>query len=122
MPESTAPTAALGYTCNRCEMRISWMPDVQAPELPSTWSEEGDEIYCLNCRRERAGEAGVAEMPEDTPADERQRRRTHARIEFEIRRDPERPDNRIAKACRTSAMAVRKARNRIGVPRGPAPR
>ncbi len=34
-------------------------------------------------------------------------------------RDPERPDNQIAKSCHTSIIAVRKARDRLGVPPGP---
>jgi hypothetical protein len=39
--------------------------------------------------------------------------RSHARIEFEIKRDPSREDNRIAKAVGTSTFAVRKARARL---------
>ena len=53
------------------------------------------------------------------PAAERQKLRSHARIDFEVKRDPERPDNLIAKSCHTSIIAVRKARARLGIPPGP---
>lgn len=93
------------------------MPEVKRPRLPASWTDVEGVLYCLSCRRELAGEAGLIDMPEDTPASERQRMRSHARIEFEVLRDPERPDNQIAKACQTSIMAVRSARTRLGVPR-----
>lgn len=95
------------------------MKGIARPALPSGWVADGVEVYCLGCRRERAGEAGVLELADDAPVDERQKKAHHARIEFEIKRDPDRPDNQIAKACRTSTPAVRKARERIGVPRPP---
>ena len=114
MPEA----AAMGHTCGRCEVTASWMAGVVRPELPKGWVVEGAETFCLNCRRERAAEA--VEVGEDIPAAELTKLRSQARIEFEIRRDPTLPDNRIARACRTSTMAVRKARVRIGVP-GSAP-
>ena len=66
-----------------------------------------------------AGEAGIAHLAEDAPAEARQKGRSHARIEFEIGRDPSRPDNRIARSCRTSVIAVRKARKRMGLDQRP---
>jgi hypothetical protein len=110
---------ALDHTCERCEVTASWMPGTLRPELPTGWTIEGADVYCLNCRRERAAEA--ADVDEETPAAERTRVRSHARIEFEIRRDPELPDNRVAKVCRTSTMAVRKVRAKIGVAAPPRP-
>jgi hypothetical protein len=110
MPEATAT----GHTCGRCEVTASWMPGVTRPELPKGWIVEETETFCLNCRRERAAEA--VEPEDGTPAAELTKLRSQAKIEFEIRRDPDLPDNRIARACRTSTMAVRKARARIGVP------
>jgi hypothetical protein len=62
-----------------------------------------------------AGDAGVEGIDEDTPNEKRLQLRSQARIEFEINRDPTRPDNQIAKACRTSTLAIRKARARLGV-------
>jgi hypothetical protein len=102
------------WTCARCEMTVSFTEEVERPRLPSTWASEGGLVYCLSCRREMAGESGVEGLDENTSNDERIRLRSQARIEFEITRDPERPDNQIAKACRTSAVAVRRARARLG--------
>lgn len=110
MTEATAS----GHTCDRCEVTASWMPGHAAPDLPKGWVVENSEMFCLNCRRERAAEA--VEREDGVPAAELTKLRSQAKIEFEIRRDPTLPDNRIARACRTSTMAVRKARARIGVP------
>jgi hypothetical protein len=81
----------------------------------TSWTREGGLLYCLSCRREMAGEAGLEGIDEDTPNEKRLQLRSQARIEFEISRDPGRPDNQIAKACRTSTVAVRKARARLGI-------
>ena len=113
MPE--AEEATLDWTCDRCEVTVSFMPGTESPKRPDSWVEEGGVLYCLGCRREMAGEAGVEKIADDAPANERQRSNSHARIEFEIRRDPERPDNQIAHACHTSIVSVRKARERMGL-------
>lgn len=105
------------WTCSRCEMTVSFSAEVERPRLPSTWAVEAGDLYCLSCRREMAGDAGVDGLDEDAPSDARLKARSHARIEFEIKRDPERPDNEIAKACRTSTLAVRRARDRLGIAR-----
>ena len=107
---ATAPT----WTCGRCEMTVSWMPGCATPERPANWVEQDGSLYCLGCRRELAGEAGVSLLGEEASAEDRQKRERDARIEFEVLRDPERPDNQIAKACRTSVVAVRRARERLG--------
>jgi hypothetical protein len=62
-----------------------------------------------------AGDAGLEGVDEDAPNEKRLQIRSYARIEFEIKRDPERQDNQIAKACGTSTVAVRKARARLGL-------
>jgi hypothetical protein len=103
------------WTCARCEVTVSFSPEVERPRLPSTWVKEEGELYCLSCRREMAGEAGLVGVDEDAPSQRRQQIRSQARVEFEIKRDPERADNRIAKACGTSTVAVRKARGRLGL-------
>jgi hypothetical protein len=95
-------------------MTVSFASDVARPTLPGTWSRENGLLYCLACRREMAGDASVAGIDEGTSNERRLQLRSQARIEFEITRDPERPDNQIAKACRTSTVAVRKARARLG--------
>jgi hypothetical protein len=114
-PAATEGTATADWTCTRCEVTVSWMAEVERPELPGTWSREDGELYCLVCRREMAGEAGLARAPEDASAAERQKIESQARIEFEIRRKPDRQDNRIANSCHTSVVAVRKARARLGM-------
>lgn len=103
------------WTCARCEMTLSFAPEVKQPRLPATWARHDGLLYCLACRRDLAGEAGLAGVAENTPNEKRLQIRSHARIAFEITRDPERPDNQIAKACRTSTVAVRKARAKLGV-------
>jgi hypothetical protein len=115
----TTSGAQAGWTCGRCEMTLRWMPDAANPALPSTWVEEDGSLYCLSCRRERAGDEALARLPVESPADVRQRARSQARLEFEIQRDPERPDNRIARTCHTSTPAVRKARARLGLHAAP---
>ena len=114
MPETTLePTA--DWTCARCEVTISWMPEVERPELPGTWTREGDELYCLACRRERAGEAALVGLDEAVTAARRTQIESRARVEFEMKRRPEQQDNRIAKACYTSVKAVKQARVRLGM-------
>jgi hypothetical protein len=103
------------WTCARCEVTVSFSPEVKKPRLPATWVQENGELYCLGCRRDLAGEAGLDGVDEDTPSQRRLQIRSHARIEFEIKRDPDRQDNMIAKACGTSTFAVRKARTRLGL-------
>ena len=118
-PEAASEQTA-SWTCARCEMTVSFAADVERPRLPSTWARDGGLLYCLSCRREMAGDAGLEGVDEDVPTEKRLKIRSQARIEFEINRDPTRPDNQIAKACRTSTLAIRKARTRMGSesPRG----
>jgi hypothetical protein len=115
MTTKTAERATKDWTCAGCEMTVSWMPDAERPMLPGTWVKEKGEFYCLACRRDRAAEAGLAGMAEDTPIAERQQLRSEALVEFEVKRTPERPDNRIANACHMSMASVRKARVRLGM-------
>jgi hypothetical protein len=119
----TKPEAALdggeaqteAWTCARCQMTVSFTSEIENPRLPTTWVREDGELYCLACRRDMAGEAGLEGVDEDAPSQQRQQIRSQARIEFEILRDPERQDNKIAKACGTSTVAVRRARDRLGL-------
>jgi hypothetical protein len=113
MPETIEAPA--DWTCARCEVTVSWMADVERPELPATWIEEDGELYCLGCRRERAGEAAVAGLDDSVTPKRRGQIESRARIEFEMKRRPESHDSRIAKACGTSIKAVRQARVRLGM-------
>src|SRR4051812_10426153 len=89
-PGAAAPTS---WTCARCQMTVSFASDVEQPRLPTTWAKENGELYCLACRRDMAGEAGLEGVPEDAPDQTRLKVRSQARIEFEIKRDPDRQDN-----------------------------
>ena len=117
MKSEPAPVVLEGvgesWTCARCEMTVSFSSDVAKPRLPSTWVREDGELYCLNCRRELAAEVQIEEAGEDVSSERRTQIRSRARVEFEIKRDPERQDSAIAKACRTSTFSVRKARARL---------
>ena len=118
MESDAVPASAeqgIGWTCARCEMTVSFAPEVERPRLPTTGVQADGLLYCLACRREMAGDASLEGIAADTPNEKRLRIRSQARIEFEINRDPERPDNQIAKSCRTSTVAVRKARARLGL-------
>ena len=110
-----APAAPNTWTCSRCEVTVSFAPDFENTGLPATWIEEDGELYCLGCRRDMAGDAGLQGVDEEVSSQKRLQMRSHARIEFEIKRDPTREDNRIAKACGTSTFAVRQARARLGM-------
>jgi hypothetical protein len=104
-----------GWTCDRCQVTVRWMSGEHRPELPANWVEEDGEAYCLGCRREIAAEQALGPDPEEGTAEDRRKLRSAARIEFELRRDPDGMDARIARACHTSIPAVRKARERLGV-------
>jgi hypothetical protein len=82
--------------------------------VPPNWEQTNGIAYCLGCRRELAGEARAATLTdEESPAD---RRRAHAegRIEFELDRDPDRCDTRVARACGANVLVVRQVRERLG--------
>jgi hypothetical protein len=114
MPETTIVPAA-DWTCTRCEVTVSWMAEVERPQLPATWIEEDGELYCLLCRRDRAGEAALMGLDEDVSAERRHQVESRARIDFEMKRRPEQRDNRIARACHTSVKAVQQSRVRLGL-------
>jgi hypothetical protein len=114
MPKTSAEPI-VDWTCARCEVTVSWMADVERPELPGTWIREDDETYCLACRRARAGEAALAGIDAETSAQRRGQVESRARIEFEMKRRPEQEDSRIAKSCRTSIKAVKQVRVRLGM-------
>lgn len=106
--------APQSWTCDRCDVTVQWMSGHENnARLPAHWSEEGEELLCLGCRRDMAAESALADLPEGIPLAERVKLKSRARIEFEIDRDPERPNAKIANSCRTSAAAVQKARERM---------
>lgn len=117
MPVSEATVDERGtesWTCERCDVTVQWMSEhVENARLPAHWSQDGDLLHCLGCRRDLAAESIIDGLPESTPLAERVKLKARARVEFEINRDPERPNGKIAKSCRTSAASVQKARDRM---------
>jgi hypothetical protein len=91
------------------------MPGAKTLKLPRHWVRIDGRSYCLACRRAMAAEAGLEDAPEDMPIARRAKVRNAALLDFEVMRDPERPAGVIAKACRTSVVAVVKARERLGL-------
>ena len=113
MPKTTIAPAP-DWTCARCEVTVSWMAEVERPKLPATWIEEDGELYCLGCRREMAGEAALVGLDEESLA-RRKKAESRARIDFEMKRRPERQDSRIAQVCHTNIKSVQQARVRLGM-------
>jgi len=106
------PTA---WTCVRCEVTTSFMAGSGHKGLPADWVDLDGELYCLGCRRFLAGEAAADDGDvEGASREELLQLRKAGTLEFELRRDPDRPDRAIARACHTSAPAVAKVRSRLG--------
>ena len=90
------------------------MPGVATSfEFPASWESLNGVAYCLSCRRRLAGEAKAATVPDGDPA-ERRRVDAEGQIEFELGRDPDRCDTRIARASGTNVVLVRQVRERLG--------
>lgn len=121
MSTATAPApstsarkgGARSWCCDRCAVTIKWMPGYERKGTPAGWTRRGDKAHCLQCRRAIAAEAANDTAPAGATREERAKLRAQALIEFEIRRDPDRPNGEIAKVVRCSVPAVMKARRRI---------
>lgn len=107
----TAVTAQT-WTCDRCRVSAKKAHGERAP-LPEAWVSSDEGCFCLGCRRERAAEAALEAAPEDCNRDARAKLRRASLIEFEVRRVPDRADNIIARACRTSPSAISAVRRRM---------
>lgn len=103
------------WTCARCGVIATVMPGAaELSEPPASWEHLDGIAYCLGCRRRLAGEARAAALADlDSPAD-RMRADAEGRIEFELRRMPDRCDTRIARACGANVLMVRQVRERLG--------
>jgi hypothetical protein len=103
------------WTCVRCGVTASFMPGAaDRGALPSSWNALNGVTYCLSCLRKLAGEAKASALgDEDSPADHL-RADAEGRIEFELGRAPDHCDTRIARACATNVVMVRKVRARLG--------
>lgn len=106
--------ADASWTCARCEVTAKYMAHVEVPKIPVGWSSrKNGDVHCRICRRELAAAKAVSKAPADASLEVRQKIQASARLEFEVRRDPDQHDAEIAKACGTSMVAVRKTRERI---------
>ncbi len=112
-PARRRGTAPQEFHCGRCGVISRWMPGHERRGVPAGWEKAAGNIYCLSCRRARATEKADAAAPEGSTLEERAKIRTTALIEFEIDRDPDRPNGEIAKVVRCSVPAVLKARKRL---------
>ena len=110
----TAVTAgAARWTCAKCAVSVGRI-DGEPTGRPTSWTESAEGIFCLGCSRAMAGDVAADAAASDCKPDERSRIRRRALIEFEIGRNPEAPDRRIAQSCRTSSTAVASVRASIG--------
>ena len=106
--------AQASWTCARCEVTARWMEHVERPTLPAGWSKKRNgDVHCRLCRRELAAQEALEKAPKDASLEMRQQIQASARLEFEVRRDPDQHDAEIAKGCGTSMVAVRKTRERL---------
>jgi hypothetical protein len=104
------------WTCARCGVTASFMPEVVGRfELPANWDQVDGIAYCLSCRRKLAGEAKAATLPDEDPLTDHLRADSEGRIEFELLRTPDRCDTRIARACGTNVVLVKQVRERLAV-------
>jgi hypothetical protein len=103
-------SGAVRWSCARCGVSVGRI-DSEPTSLPGTWTQMGGEIYCLACSRARAGEAAIDSAPDETSGEDLAKVRRTALIEFEILRAPEAPNRTIARACRTSSVAVANIRS-----------
>jgi hypothetical protein len=109
---------ATKWTCSGCGVSAS-RSDEEATPIPESWDSCAEGTFCLGCRRRRVGEAAVESAPEDSSRDNRAKLRRAALLEFEVRRDPDRTNGSIAKACRASIAAVAAARQKLDAPAPP---
>jgi hypothetical protein len=109
---SRARNLAVKWTCDGCGVSAGRI-DGKPARLPDVWVSSAEGRFCLVCRRERAAEAALEGAPVGTRVDARAKLRRAALIEFEVSRTPDHADGTIAKACRTSVMAVTQARRRL---------
>ena len=110
-----AATLQPSWTCSGCQVTVSWIAGTGSHEgLPENWVDGPDGRFCLHCRRANAQESAVAEEGDGLGREERVKLRRQALIEFELRREPGRPDSAIARACRSSVPAIGKVRSRLG--------
>jgi hypothetical protein len=111
--DKKASKASQKWRCECCDVTISYMPGHERKGPPAGWETKGKTSFCLRCRRTAAAEAAVDAAPANTSREERAKMRAAAILDFEILRDPDRPNGEIAKVVRCSVPAVLKSRKRV---------
>jgi hypothetical protein len=101
------------WTCDRCEMTIRYLPGHEPSGPPTGWGVDDDGTHCLACRRDLAAQEAFDCADADLTREDRAKLRVTGRLDFEIKRDPDRTNGEIAKALRCSVPAVLKARARL---------
>jgi len=110
---SASKTSSQKWRCERCDVTISYMPGHERKGPPAGWEVKNGKSHCLRCRRAEAAEEAIQKAPPGTTREERAKIRAAAILDFEILRDPDRPNGEIAKVVRCSVPAVVKSRRRI---------
>jgi hypothetical protein len=120
-PAKASPSSQK-WRCERCDVTISYMAGHERKGVPAGWEKLGGKAHCLRCRRAEAADAAVERAPATSTREERAKIRAAAVLEFEILRDPDRPNGEIAKVVRCSVPAVVKGRRRLEAEAKPARR
>jgi hypothetical protein len=108
-------TKATKWVCDRCGVAVGRIDGARVP-FPKSWERSRAGTFCLSCRRDRAAQAALAAVPDDSSVEVRAKLRRAALIEFEVRRRPDHGDGAIAKTCHSSVSAVAAARRRLELP------
>ncbi len=109
----TTTSSAPSWICDRCGVSIRYLPGHEPGGPPAGWNVDGGDTHCLTCRRDLAAEAAYHRAAPDMSREDRAKLRARGRIDFEIRRDPERTNGEIAKSLGCSVPAVVKARRQL---------
>ena len=112
-PKTSAVKPTQQWRCERCDVSITYMVGHERNDPPAGWAKDGGRSHCLRCRRAQAAEEAIERAPADTTREERAKILAAAILDFEIQRDPDRPNGEIAKVVRCSVPAVVKSRRRI---------
>jgi len=98
------------WTCTTCQVTTRYT-DPSRVDPPAGWTEDHGSWRCLACGRAHAVSLALAAAGVDPDAGKPATAIRHrALAEFELRRDPDRPDSMIAKPISVPATAIREAR------------
>jgi hypothetical protein len=110
---SATTSSAPSWTCNRCGVTTRYLPGHGTGDPPAGWTVEDDDTHCLSCRRDLAAEAAYDRADPGMSRADRVKLLSKGRIDFEIRREPDRTNGEIARSVGCSVAAVLKARRQL---------